>query len=261
MMLKHLFTDLRKYFRYTVFQARAILKTEVANSYLNWLWWILDPLCMMLVYAFVFGTVFNTKEPHYSVFIFIGLTMWNFFNKTTLSSIKLIKQNHALVSRIYFPKYILLIIKIWVNGFKMLVSFGVVVLMLFIDRITITWNFLFFFPIIFALALITFGCCCFLMHYGVYIEDLSNLMNVVLRLFFYLTGVFYNIRTKIPEYGIFLAKLNPIAFLIDAMRQCVIYGNVPDCSGLLTWSTIGAILSLCGIYKIYKSENDYVKAI
>ncbi len=260
-MLKHTLNDFKKYSRYTVLQAKATLKAEVANSYLNWLWWILDPLCMMVVYAFVFGTVFNTKEQHYPVFIFTGLTMWNFFNKTLLSSVKLIKQNQALLSRVYFPKYILLIIKVWVNGFKMLVSFGIVLLMIFIDHVAITWHILFFFPIILILGLITFGCSCFIMHYGVYVEDLNNLMNVALRLLFYLTGVFYNISTKIPEYGILLSRVNPIAFLIDAMRQCLIYGNMPDCRGLLIWSMIGVSLSLAGIHKIYNSENSYVKAI
>ena len=47
--------DTKKYWKYTIYAAKSQLKTEVANSYLNWIWWILEPFCFMLIYAFVFG--------------------------------------------------------------------------------------------------------------------------------------------------------------------------------------------------------------
>ena len=50
-MLNRAFHDLKKYFRYSVVSAKSKLRAEVANSYLNWLWWILDPLCFMLIYS------------------------------------------------------------------------------------------------------------------------------------------------------------------------------------------------------------------
>ena len=79
-MLKRFYIDLKKYFPYSLVSAKSQLKAEVANSYLNWLWWILDPLCFMLIYTFIFGYVFKAKEPYFTVFIFIGLSMWDFFN-------------------------------------------------------------------------------------------------------------------------------------------------------------------------------------
>ena len=36
--------DTKKYWKYTIYAAKSQLKTEVANSYLNWIWWILEPL-------------------------------------------------------------------------------------------------------------------------------------------------------------------------------------------------------------------------
>ena len=260
-MLHRLVQDIKRYYRYSVVSARSKLKAEVANSYLNWLWWILDPLCFMLIYTFVFGYVFNTKEQYFPIFIFIGLSIWDFANKTLVASVKTVKLNKALVSRVYFPKYILILIKIWVNGFKMLISFGVVLVMMMINQIQLSWNVLFFFPILLTLALFTFGCACFAMHYGVYVEDLSNVLNLVLRFVFYATGIFYNVETRIPQYGALLNKINPIAFLISAMRQSLIYCETPDCKLLLLWLAISIALALLGIRKIYKEENSYIKAI
>ena len=110
-MFRRLFNDIKKYFHYSVVSAKSQLKAEVANSYLNWIWWVLDPLCFMLIYTFIFGYVFNSSEKYFPVFIFIGLSMWDFFNRTITNSVKIVKNNKAIVSKVYLPKYILILIK------------------------------------------------------------------------------------------------------------------------------------------------------
>lgn len=260
-MLKRLSQDLHKYFHYSIVSAKAQLKADVADSYLNWIWWILDPLCFMLIYTFIFGYVFNSSEQYFPVYIFIGLSMWTFFNKTVQSSVKMIKNNKSIVSKVYFPKYILLLTRIWVNGFKMMVSFAIVAAMMLLFRIPISWNVLFFLPILLTLVLFTFGCGCFMMHYGVYISDLSNITSILLRLLFYITGIFYNIETRIAQYGAALNRYNPIAFLLSSMRKCLIYNQTPDLEMLLFWLVISVLLAILGVGKIYQEENSYVKAI
>ena len=66
--MKRFASDIKKYWNYMVYEAKSQLKAEVANSYLNWIWWILEPLCLMLIYAFVFGFLFKHKEENYNVF-------------------------------------------------------------------------------------------------------------------------------------------------------------------------------------------------
>ena len=95
-MFNRFCADIKKYYRYSVVSAKSQLKSEVASSYLNWIWWVLEPLCFMFIYSFVFGYLFNTREEHFSVYIFIGLTMWNFFNKTMQSSVKIVKANKSI---------------------------------------------------------------------------------------------------------------------------------------------------------------------
>lgn len=260
-MSKRFVRDFKKYFRFSIVSAKAQLKSEIANSYLNWIWWILEPLCFMLIYVFVFGYVFQSREPFFSLFIFIGLSMWTFFNRIITDSVKIVKRNKALVSKVYFPKYVLIVAEIWVNGFKMLISFGIVGLLMFIYRVPVTINMLYAVPIVLILALLSLGGACYMLHFGVYVEDLANVVKIVLRMLFYLTGIFYDIEAKIPEYGAVLGRLNPVAFLITSMRQCLLYQAAPDRLMLLIWFVIGILLVALGIRKIYKEENSYVKAI
>jgi ABC-type polysaccharide/polyol phosphate export permease len=260
-MLNRFFQDIKKYYRYSIVSAKSQLKTEVANSYLNWIWWILEPLCFMLIYTFIFGYLFDSKELYFPIYIFIGLSMWTFFNNTVQASVKMIKNNKSVVSKVYFPKYVLLLSRIWVNGFKMLVSFAIVIMMMILFRVPISWNVFWIVPILLILAVFTFGCSCFLMHYGVYINDLSNVISIVTRMLFYLTGIFYNLEKRIPQYGQILNRNNPVAFMISSARNVLLYRQAPLLWLLLVWAAVSILLAVLGVRKIYKEENSYVKAI
>ena len=84
----------------------------------------------MLIYAFIFGVVFEAREQYFPAFIFIGITAWDFFNRCLTQSVKLLKNNKSIVTKVYIPKFILLISKMFFNGYKMLFSFGIIVIMI-----------------------------------------------------------------------------------------------------------------------------------
>lgn len=261
-MFKRFTSDMKKYWKYAVYSSRANLKSEVANSYLNWLWWILDPLCFMIIYIFMFGYVFKSKEPYFGAFIFIGITLWDFFNKTLQQSVKVIKKNKAVVSKVYIPKFILLLIQMGINGFKMFISLGIVIVLLFVYRVPVTWRVIFVIPILMTVIVLVFGLGCFFLHFGVFVEDLSNVLNIAFRFLFYITGIFWNVQDRLPApYSTYLGKGNPMAFLLTSFRQCVLYGTTPSLKLLLFWFLVGLIISILGVRTIYKNENSYVKLI
>lgn len=262
--MKRFINDTKKYYKYAVYSAKSKLQSEVASSYLNWLWWVLDPICFMLIYTLIFGVVFGAAEPYFPVFIFIGLTMWDFFNKTLVQSVKIVKNNKAIVGKVYLPKYILVLVRMFVNGFKMLISFGIVLVMMLVYRVPVSANLLYIIPIMLILFLITFGCSTIVLHFGVFVQDLSNVINIMMRLLFYMTGIFYNVETRLAKfapYNKLLLKGNPIAFLLDSARRCLIYDSVPGRKFLIVWFLAGVLLSAIGVKIIYKYENSYVKVV
>lgn len=89
--MSRFFKDIKKFFNYTVFSSKAELKSEVAGSFLSWLWWILDPFFFMLVYSFIAILVFKSGEPYFPVFVFIGLNCWQFFSKVVKSCVKVVQ--------------------------------------------------------------------------------------------------------------------------------------------------------------------------
>lgn len=263
--MMHFVRDMKKYYGYAVYSAKSELKAEVAGSYLNWIWWILEPVCLMLIYAFIFGTVFEAREQYFTAFIYVGLSIWTFFNQNMKNSVRMIKKNKSIISKVYLPKFILIVSKMMVNGFKMMVSFGIVFFLMIFYRIPLTLNILYAIPLVICLIFINFGFMTILMHFGVYVEDLSNVVNIVLRFVFYLTGIMFSIERRIgvkqPELAVLLGKFNPIAFIISSVRKCLLYGETPEVAGILIWTGIGIGLTALGIYIIYKNENSYVKVI
>ncbi len=263
--MKRFVSDMKKYYKYAKYSAKAELKSEVAGSYLNWIWWVLEPVCLMLIYAFIFGFVFEAREKYFTAFIYIGLTLWSFFNLNIKSSVKMIKRNRAIIGKVYIPKFILIESKIFENLFKMMISFGIVLVLLIYYKIPLTWNVLYIIPLMICLIVLTFGFMTLLMHFGVFVEDLGNVVNIGMRLVFYLTGIMFSIETRIgrenPQLALILGKFNPMAFLITSFRDCLLYGKTPEIIGILIWLAIGTALSVLGIYIIYKNENNYVKVI
>lgn len=256
------FADLKKYASYMFYAARSELKSEVANSYLNWIWWILEPLCFMGIYAFVFTMFFKGSVQYLPAFIFFGITFWEFFNVMLKTSVKLVRSNKAVVSKVYVPKYILIVEKMMMNGFKTLINLAIIVVLMIIYQVPLSWQMLWFIPNLLSFIIFTFGVCTWLLHFGVYVEDLSNITNIALRLLFYATGVFYNLADRLTGiWGYWLVRINPVALYLHNMRESLLYGRSPSWIWLLLWTGVGIGLTIIGIRLIQKNENSYVKVL
>ena len=261
-MFKKFAADVKKYFKYTVLATKAQLKAEVASSYLNWVWWVLEPICFTAIYAIVFGVFFSLKEQYMIAFIVIGVAMWDCFGRMMRNSVNIMRTNKSIVSKVYLPKFILIFVRIGVNGFKMLISFALAVILMIVYGVPISAKLLFIIPIMATFVLFNYGLSCLLLHFGVYVADLKNIVEILLKMVFYVTGVFYNVSKRIPApYGTILTRFNPMAFLIDSMRKVMIYDEMPSYWVLACWLVFSALLSIFGTWLIYKNENSYVKSI
>ncbi|EOS48865.1 hypothetical protein C809_01976 [Lachnospiraceae bacterium MD335] len=256
------FKELKQYWGFAVYSAKCDLKAEVANSYLNWLWWILEPFCTMIIYALVFGVAFKTDVAYFPIFILIGIMMWDFFNRLVMTSVEMIRGNQHIISRVYMPKYILVLQRMLVLAFKMMINLGIIIVMLIFFRVPVGINILFVFPILFVYFIFCFGCSLIIMHFGVYVSDLTNALGIILNFVYFLTGIFYNVQDSFPApYGYLLQRINPVAHLLFCIRKALLYNETPSCIMLSIWFVISIILSAIGLKLIYENENDYVKMV
>ena len=99
-----------------------------------------------------------------------------------------------------------------------------------------------------------------MLHFSVFVDDLTNITTILLKLMFYLSGIFYSISYTVPKpYNDILLNINPIAMLIDSLRKAFISGEFINWILIATWLFIAIALSIIGIKTIQKYENSYAK--
>lgn len=254
--------DIRKYRQYMNYAAKADLKAEVANSYLNRLWWLLEPFFNMLVYVIVFGKLMGRSVDNYATFVFSALLMWSFFNKTINYSVKCIRSNRDIVSKVYVPKQVLLISNMILNFYKLLFSLIVLVPMLIIFRIHIGLCALWIVSAYLLMIVLSFGIGMFFLHYGVYIDDLGYAVSILLQMLMFLSGIFYDVITGLSApLNVLMLTLNPVAMFIDTMRNALLYNVVANVPLIVIWIILSLLISYMGIHLVYKNENGYVKVV
>ena len=188
--------------------------------------------------------------------------MWNYFNKTIMYSVKLVRNNRDILSKVYVPKFVLLVSNMLLNLFKLAFSWIILIPMLFIFKIQITWNILWMIPAYIIMILVSFGGGMILLHFGVYIDDLSYAVGILLSMMMFLSGVFYDTMSTLAyPLNAIMISFNPLAMLIDTMRNGLLYNAGTNLPLLAIWFVISLLLSYMGIHIVYKNENAYVKVV
>ena len=260
--IRNFVKNIIKYRQYMVFAAKADLNAEVANSYLNRLWWILEPFCNMLVYVIVFSGVMGNSIKNYSTFVFSGLVLWSFFSHTVNYSVKCVRNNRDIVTKIYVPKYVLLMTNMVLNFIKFLFSLFVLIVMMMVFRVNVGWSIFWVIPVYLIVILISFSVGMIFLHYGVFIDDLGYAISILLSMLMFLSGTFYEVITTLSEpLNYLLLAINPIAMLIDSMRNALFYNKVSNVPLVIVWGILSLLVGYIGIHIVNKNENGYVKVI
>ena len=254
--------DIKKYWTYMVYAAKADLKAEVANSYLNRLWWLLEPFFSMLVYVIVFGRMMGSSIENYATYVFSALLMWNFFSKTINYSVKCVRNNRDIITKVYVPKHVLLISNMILNFYKLIFSLIVLIPMLFIFKVHIGIEILGVIPAYILMMLLSFGVGMIFLHYGVYIDDLGYAVGILLQMLMFLSGIFYDvILSLLAPVNVMMLSLNPVAIFVDAMRNALLNRAITDVPLVIIWTILSLLISYVGVHIVYKNENGYVKVV
>ena len=260
--MKRFFTNIKKFMPYMRYSTVSRLRSEVAGSYLSGLWWILDPLLFMMVYSFIVQVVFKRGMENFNIFVLIGLNLWKFFNVCIVQSVSAVRASKGLLMKIYIPKYVLLLINMATNAIKMMISFAIVIVMCIFSKINFFPYIIYTIPIFCTLFIVTFGISLIILHFGVYVKDFANILTVILRFMYYLSGVFFDLYSNVPHpYNELLIKFNPIAYCMHSCRQAIMYQTGPSAAILLFWTAVGLVLTFIGIRTIHKYEHNYIKVI
>ena len=187
------------------------------------LWAILQPLIMMTLFVVIFSYILQIKIANYphAVFFYSGLLPWTFFSSSLNYSIPSLTNHYQLITKIYFPREILPFSGISVAFIDCLIATVVYIILLFIYQIPLTWNILWVIPLFVLLFIFTVSISLFLSGLNVYYRDVKIATGFLIQLWFFASPVMYSIDHLSLKLKLLLF-LNPLTFIIENMRRCIL---------------------------------------
>ena len=238
------------------------IKARYKQSFLGLFWIILNPLFQMLILSFVFSHVvrFETLGVPYSVFLFVGLLPWIFFETSISASTNALVENASLIKQVYFPREILIFSTVFAKMFDFFLASAILFIFLFVLNIDIRVMVFVIIPILLIQFLFTFGLSLLLSSLNLFYRDVQFLFTLVLKLWFYVTPIIYPIDI-FPANLRWLFALNPMAYFIQTYRGILLEQQLPQFSSFVG-NLIGTLILLFISYTIFKKlESSFADAV
>jgi ABC-type polysaccharide/polyol phosphate export permease len=218
---------------------RKELKVRYKNSALGFLWSLLSPALMTVVFTVIFGFVFPFEIEDYAAFFLSVYLMWQFFQNSIFGSINSIVGNGDLIRKVWFPREVLPLSHVLAQLIHFLLGLLVIVPYLVVTR---GWDLLANLPAvavgIVLLTIFTAGVAMIFASANVPFRDLQELVNVIFLVWFYATPIVYPAAmvaakrddiTAVETFG-WVLDVNPMTWFVRLFRESF-YGTVASIDG------------------------------
>jgi len=210
------------------------LKVRYKKSALGFLWSLLNPLMMMVVFTIVFTILTVPTIDNFPVFVLTGIVAWNFFATSVTGAAFTVVGNSTLINKVYFPRELLPASLVASNLVNFLLTLVVLFGFIIAFKIKITAMVALLPAIIAIQVMLTLGIALAVAAVNVFYRDVSVLLEVGIQAWFFLTPIFYQLE-RIPQSISFLGidvwrwvyMLNPMAAIITDYRYVLLYGLPP----------------------------------
>ena len=213
-------------------------RDKYLGSRLGIFWALFQPLALLLIYAFLFGFVFQVRVPgaatslEYVTWLFAGLVPWLALQESILQGANSIVSHGQLIKNLPLRKELVPLATSASAVFILLVGQSLTVVLLLLSGSEITPWLLLVLPL--DTLLITLGAALGLLLsplVTVY-KDLSHVLPTVLIIVLFASPIIYPI-SLLPEPMQVLSSINPIAIAIEALRSTLYGGTGPNWTQVL----------------------------
>lgn len=265
---KSMLTTVYKHRQLILRMTRRELEGRFKGSRLGILWVILQPLLMLGVYTFAFGVVLQARwgqeasgSPwEYALFLFTGLLVFNVFAELVSRAPSLMLENTSYIKNMVFPTEILPVVSLLAALFNFAIGFAVLMVLYLAQRgLPPMTTLLVALPLL-PLCLLTLGLSWFLSALGVYVRDLRQLIAIVIPALMFLSPLFYPVSI-LPEAVRPAIMLNPLAPIIESMRELVFYGRLPNWGSYLLGVAASAAVAWLGYIWFVKTRRGFADVV
>ena len=222
------------------------LKARYRNHLLGFLWSLMNPLLLTLIYTLVFSVYLRVDLEAYSYFLLSGLLPWTWFTNSLMSGMQSILGNPNLIKSVSLPAALFPLVQVLAHCFHFLASLPILLLIgyFFGIEFTLYWAYL---PLLILLQIVfSYGLGLCVACVAVRFRDMEHIIQNLVMFFFFVTPIMYPI-TQIPEKYVPLTKLNPFLHLVQPFQDIFYYHQAPQFESLMILSLLGLAALLLGL--------------
>jgi lipopolysaccharide transport system permease protein len=110
------------------------------------------------------------------------------------------------------------------------------------------------------LIILTLGFAWLLASLGVFLRDVGQTIGLFTTVLMFLAPVFYPISAISPEFRPWM-MLNPLTFVIEQMREVLIWGHLPNWTGLLIYTLGALVVAWVGFAWFQKTRKGFADVL
>lgn len=233
------------------------IKIKYKQTVLGFLWAVLQPLLMMVIFTLFFGRALNipSQELPYPIFVFSGLLLWNMFSTGLTGSANSMVNNSAIIKKIYFPRLIIPTSAILVALFDFFMAFVLFIPLLLFYKQPISFAAWWCWPLaVFVTLMGTLGPGCLLAALNVKYRDFRYVIPFLIQALFFLTPVIYPVTLLKYPLLQYMLVLSPMYAAIELFRLPLV--GLADMNTTFLFISFGSgmFLLLIGVLYFKKTE-------
>lgn len=237
------------------------IKARYKQSILGYAWIIFNPLIQLLVYSFVFSVIlrFPTNNIPYSIFLFVGLLPWIYFQTSLSSSALVLVDNSNLLKKVNFPREVLPYSVICAKSVDLFFSSLLLVFFFIYHNLSISLSIFYIIPFFILQVILMSGLSLLLSAANLFYRDIQYVTNLMLLMWMYLTPVVYPI-SLVPKDYLWLYKLNPMVGIIEGYRSAIFNSPIDVFSTLIS-IVISVAFFLLGFLIFKRGEKVFADIV
>lgn len=242
------------------------IKVRYKQSLLGIAWSMFIPVSMLMLFSFIFTRVVNVKtDIPYPIFAYCGLLPWQFFSLATTNATNSLVANRSLVTKIYFPSEVFPLSTIIASFVDFMAGWAVLALLMMYyslgsSSITISWTAILIVPVILVQLLFTAGLSFLLSMGNLFFRDVRYIYSVVITLWMFASSVVYPMKVSNPKLQVIL-NLNPMTSILDAYRDVLLRGKLPDMDTFGYAAIVSVALFLVGWIVFYRMQYKFAEKV
>lgn len=235
------------------------VKLRYKQTALGFAWAILQPLVMMAILTFFFGSRLKDipNDIPYPVYVLSGLVIWNLFSTGLTGAAQSMVNNALIINKIYFPRLVIPVAAVLVSLFDFIIALLLLAIMLIWFHQDVSITALLYWPAAMIAAVIaTMGLGCGLSALNVKYRDIRYVIPFLVQVLFFLTPVIYPISlVKYPVLQ-YILVMSPAYAPVELFR-IPLTGVMPDLTLLSISLVSGLVLLFIGIFYFRKTEDFF----